>query len=57
MKNLLKQNVESGPSRDMAKDGFAYDWKRRMVDLRGLRPGEDGREPIFESKCNKRGES
>ncbi len=31
----------------MAPIGWGYDWRGRLVDLRGLRPGEDGRPPIF----------
>jgi hypothetical protein len=26
---------------------WAYDWRGRPVNLFGLRPGEDGRQPIF----------
>jgi len=32
-----------------------YDWRGQLVDLRGLRPGEDGRAPIFVSPRAKGG--
>lgn len=34
-------------TRPLATIGWGYDWKGTLVDLRGLRPGEDGRPPIF----------
>jgi hypothetical protein len=34
-------------TREPAPDGWAYDYLGRIVDLRGLRPGEDGRPPVF----------
>ena len=34
-------------TRPLAPIGWGYDWKGTLVDLRGLRPGEDGRPPIF----------
>jgi hypothetical protein len=41
--------VPSMAPRPLAPAGFGYDWRGRLVDLRGLRPGEDGRPPIFVS--------
>ena len=35
--------------RPLAPDGYGYDWRGRLVDLRGLRPGEDGRPAVYES--------
>jgi hypothetical protein len=37
----------STTARPMAPEGWGYDWRGQLVDLRGLRPGEDGRPPIF----------
>jgi hypothetical protein len=34
-------------ARPLAPGGFGFDWRGQLVDLRGLRPGEDGRAPIF----------
>jgi len=36
-------------TRPLAPMGWGYDWKGTLVDLRGLRPGEDGKAPIFVS--------
>ena len=35
--------------RPLAPAGYSYDWRGRLVDLRGLRPGEDGRPAVYES--------
>jgi hypothetical protein len=48
----LEQHEEPKPSRALAPEGFGYDWRGRLVDLRGLRRGEDG-PPIFLSKLAK----
>ena len=32
---------------DGPAERWAYDWRGRFVNLYGLRPGEDGRPPIF----------
>jgi hypothetical protein len=34
-----------------------YDWRGQLVDLTGLRPGEDGRAPIFVSPKARGGEA
>ena len=36
-------------ARPLAPAGYSYDWRGRLVDLRGLRPGEDGRPAVYES--------
>jgi hypothetical protein len=36
-------------ARPLAPAGFGYDWRGQLVDLRGLRSGEDNRAPIFTS--------
>lgn len=32
---------------DGPRERWAYDWRGRPVNLFGLRPGEDGRSPVF----------
>lgn len=36
-------------ARPLAPMGWGFDWKGTLVDLRGLRPGEDSRPPSFTS--------
>ena len=36
-------------TRPLAPSGWGHDWRGRLADLRGLRPGEDDRSPIFTS--------
>lgn len=52
MSKQIEQPEEAKPLRALAPEGFGYDWRGRLVDLRGLRPGEDG-PPIFLSKLAK----
>jgi hypothetical protein len=37
------RTTTSTTARPMAPIGWGYDWAGTLVDLRGLRPGEDGR--------------
>ena len=48
----LNQQEEPREVRPLAPDGWGYNWRGQLVDLRGLRPGEDG-PPIFLSKLVK----
>jgi hypothetical protein len=36
-------------TKPLAPMGWGYDWRGALADLRGARPGEDGRPPIFMS--------
>jgi hypothetical protein len=49
----LEQHEEPKPSRALAPEGFGYDWRGKLVDLSGMRPGEDGLAPVFKSKLAK----
>jgi hypothetical protein len=53
MSEQIEQEETARPAREPAPDGWGYDWRGKLVDLNCLRPGEDGRPPIFVSKLNK----
>jgi hypothetical protein len=53
MSKQTEQPEASREVRELAPDGWGYDWRGRLVDLNCMRPGEDGRPPIFVSKLKK----
>jgi hypothetical protein len=49
LKVLKRPALFTTTARPLAPAGFGYNWRGQLVDLTGLRPGEDGRPPIFVS--------
>jgi hypothetical protein len=47
---------QAEPARPFAPEGWGYDWQGNLVDLRGLRPGEDGVPAVYAVTAIKREE-